>query len=143
MQHKLRLCQSMRLLTSRLLSLFKKIELPLLANPKYVLSSNYFGRHVWKKSGENVILTCPIMVGALRQAYHVQWHIKQENPRYTIETTDHYTSLTITNIKSEDYRPYVCSVSVINPIDKQHWVHFQRVYLSKGNCTVILFCQLF
>ena len=112
----------------------------LTANPKYVLS-NYLGRDGLKKSGEDVTLTCPIVVGALRQAYHVRWHIEEKNPRYTIETTDHYTSLTITNIKSEDYRSFVCSVKVVNPIDKQHWVHSQHVYLYEGNCTVILFCQ--
>ena len=78
-------------------------------------------------------LTCPIMVGALRQAYHVQWDIEQNNPRYTIETTDRYISLTITNIKSDDYGSYACSVRVVNPIDKQHWVHSQRFYLYKGN----------
>ena len=74
------------------------------------------------------------MVGALRQAYHVQWHIAQDNPRYTMETTDHYTSLTITNIKSDDYRTYVCIVSVVNPIDRQQWVCSRSVYLYDECC---------
>ena len=73
------------------------------------------------------------MVGALRQAYHVQWDIEQKNPRYIIETTDHDTSLTITNITSDDYRPYALNVSVVNPIDKQHWVSSWHVDLYKGN----------
>ena len=67
------------------------------------------------------------MMGALRQAYHVQWHIEHN------ETTDNYTSLAITNITSDDYRPYECSVSVVNPIDKQQWVRSFYVHLYNSS----------
>lgn len=73
--------------------------------------------------GQNATLQCPVVHGALFQAYRVEWNLTTVNssfPEYEISAN--LTSyLDLYDIQEENLGTYSCVVTVTNPYDDKVW----------------------